>query len=337
MGDDFGFVHADERAQDGRRGGLIYDGDVAECLRRDLPEAFAGCERVGALFGGERLGDADHKAAVGDDAERAGRFEDDLALDAGERDEQQARVVLPCVEERCKVFRLAARAPLDEREGMKVNEDDSAAAPHHPPRGDRGVDAAGQQRGDFAADADGESARAGDFVGVDESVLASDFDAEVDVGADEINAGAGRLARSVAEPDVEVVGGERKALVGAVGGDAERGEGARERGFEEEALDVGVGGLGAGGEAELDGAKDLGGAAADLAPIGVGGEAHPDHHPGRPDVLDVGAGGRAPQILDEAARESRLVATLESDLVEPDDHVARGVHWARRPHGVGLY
>ena len=334
MGDDFGFVHADERAEDRRLGGLVYDGDVAERLRRDLPEAFAGYERVGALFGGERLGDADHKAAVGDDAERAGRFEDDLVLDAGERNEEQARVVLPCVEERREVFRLAAGAPLDEREGVKVDEDGLAAAPHHPPCGDGGVDAAGQQRRDFAADADGQPARAGDFVGVDESVLAADLDAEVDVGADEVHAGAGRLADGVAEPDVEVVGCERKALVGAVGGDAERGEGAGAGGFEEQALDVVVVGLGAGGEAELDGAEHLSGAAADLAPVGVGGEAHSDHHPGRPDAFDAGACGRAPQVFDEAAREGWLVAAFQSDFVEPDERVARGVHWARLLRGT---
>ena len=59
-----------------------------------------------------------------------------------------------------QLARLVLRRARQDRIAVKVDEHDPAAAPHHPPGGDRRVDAARQQAHDLAAGADGQPAGA---------------------------------------------------------------------------------------------------------------------------------------------------------------------------------
>ena len=59
-----------------------------------------------------------------------------------------------------------------------MNEDEPAASLHHAISRDRGVDAAGNQRHEPAAGADGQAAGAGDFVKTEECVARKYFDGD---------------------------------------------------------------------------------------------------------------------------------------------------------------
>ena len=87
-----------------------------------------------------------------------------------------------------------------------------------------------------------------------------------------------------------------------------------------------VGRLGARSDAELDRAEHGGGACADGVPVGFRREAHAHQHARRPHAFDAEPGGRSFEVLDEASHEHRLVLALQSDLVEPDEHVTRLLH-----------
>src|SRR2546422_1051016 len=83
---------------------------------------------------------------IGDDARGRRDREDDLALDLSERDQEQARLVLPRGEPLDERPRLRLRRRRQVRHAVEVHEHDAAAALHHPPRGHRRVDAAREQR-----------------------------------------------------------------------------------------------------------------------------------------------------------------------------------------------
>ena len=152
---------------------LIHGCDVDERLRTDLPDAFAGDERVGLLLAGDGLRDAHHESSIGHDAQGAGNVEYHSALHVGERHEVEPGVVLVGVESLGELLCLFAGASLHERERVEVHEDRSTSPSQHPPCGDGRIYAAGHHDGDLPRRADGQTARTGVVFRVDERVLPS--------------------------------------------------------------------------------------------------------------------------------------------------------------------
>ena len=84
----------------------------------------------------------------------------DLLLDLAERHEEQPRAELKLRQQPHELARLLLRRAREDRIAVEVDEEHAAAAPHQPPRRHRRIDAARQQAGDAAADADRQAARA---------------------------------------------------------------------------------------------------------------------------------------------------------------------------------
>ena len=214
--DDLLFVRADEGTEDWHGGDFADGGHILEGLGADLAKAFAGDEGFGAFATADGFGDADHEAAVGDDAQGAGDCEDDALLDGGEGYEVEVGVVLVDVEDLGEFLGFLPRASFYEGEAVEVDEGRSAAATHHAPGGDGGVDAARHEDGDTSASADREAAICRVLVGPDEGFTGHEVDADVEVWVLEVDAGTGLDVDHVAEFDVEFVGGHGERFVGAV-------------------------------------------------------------------------------------------------------------------------
>src|SRR5262245_40131569 len=94
-----------------------------------------------------------------------------------------------------------------------MDEDGSASALDHLPRGYRRADAYGQKNEHLAARAHRPSARAMKSLYVDQSILLHEFDPARQVGVFEINSGFGPLFHVRADPLIDLHGRERKAFV----------------------------------------------------------------------------------------------------------------------------
>src|SRR5213080_3820965 len=145
LGGDLALVHADQRAEDRQRHRRLDHRKIGERLRRDLAEALARHQRLGACRPPDRLGDAEHHPPVEDDAQRPPDRCDDLALNLAEGDQVERGVELPADELGGDLARLLLARPIVEGRAVEVHEVDGAPAPHHPPGGDGRVDAAREE------------------------------------------------------------------------------------------------------------------------------------------------------------------------------------------------
>src|SRR5581483_8365052 len=110
--------------------------------------------------------------------------------------------------------RLLLARPVVERGAVEVDEVDGAPAAHHPPRRDRRVDAAGQEREHPAARSDREPPRARDLLEREERAPRQHVDGDRERAMIEIDARARRTADARAEPPANLRRPDREALVG---------------------------------------------------------------------------------------------------------------------------
>ena len=277
------------------------------------------------------LGDAHHEAPVDRDPRGRRDRQDDLALDLAERDQEQARGVLPLGEALDELPRLALGGVGQIGHAVEVDEDDAAPALHDPPRRDRRVDAAREQRGHRAARADGQAARPGAPLRVDEGLARQHLDAHLQLGVIEVHAHVGAERQDVgAERAIDLDRGERKRLEGPARGDAERaecapGDGALDGGLERVHLTPRP--L---GEGDIGDARHAAQPVPHRRRIGVTGQVEHDasgelNEPRGAEVADG-----APDVLLKVAEEERSIAALQADLMVVDD--GAGARRDRRHH-----
>ena len=175
----------------GRSTGIVDDvvdrREVLERLRRDLADDFPGHQRLRAVLARDLLGDPHHQPAVDDDPQRRRHAQRDLLLDLAERHQEQPRMELEPGEQPRELARLLLRRARQDRVAVEVHEQDPAAAPHQPPRGDRRVDAAGEQARDAAADAHRQAAGPAFLAEVVERLVGQRFDVDRELGVVEID------------------------------------------------------------------------------------------------------------------------------------------------------
>src|SRR3954467_4535469 len=102
-----------------------------------------------------------------------------------------------------------------------MNEDDAAAAAHHAPRGDRGIDPARQQACDLATRADRQTAGPALLAEVIESLVRERLDVNRQRGFIEVDRPAARFLDPAADLALDLRRCERETLVGTSRGQPE--------------------------------------------------------------------------------------------------------------------
>ena len=103
---DLHLIHADQRPEEGDRGSLVHNGNIAGGLRGDLAQTVACCQRPALVGPSNLLGDPHHHAAVQHDPQRRRRRHHDLPLNVAERDQIQTRIVLVAGQALSQFFRF---------------------------------------------------------------------------------------------------------------------------------------------------------------------------------------------------------------------------------------
>ncbi len=274
---------------------------------------------------GQALRDAHHEPPVDHHPRGRRDREHDLALDLAERDQEQAREVLPLGEARHQLAHLAAGKVGQVRCAVEVHEHHAAAALHEPPRRHRRVDPAGDERGHRAARPHRQAPGPGVPVGVDEGLAGQHLHPHVALRVLEAHPRVGAEREHVrAELPVQLHRGEREGLERAAGRDPEGAErAALDHPFHRGAQGL-EGGAGAQGQREVGDAAHARQTLAQRLRMGMAGEIEHEA-PGQLDQAHRSQVRDGPQdVLLEVTQEHRAVAPLEADLVVVDDRGGRG-------------
>ena len=203
---------------------------------------------------------------------------------------------------------------------MEVDEEDAAAALHHPPRGHGRVDATGEERRHRARRPHREPTGAGRRVDVHERLGGQHLDVNLELGAVQVHARGGPLEHERAERAVELHRRHRIRLEGAPGADPERGEGAPL----DEPADHGLHRVERGRNAVRErGARHAADAERPLAHalgrrVGVEVEENATRELAEAHGGEVRGGSG--EVPGEVPEEERAVAALQPDLVVVHDH-----------------
>ena len=210
-------VHADERAQDGQLHHVLAHAQGLHCLAGDLPEAFAGDERLGAHLVCHALGKAHHEAAHDEREMVLGAVHTNLFLNFGERHDVDGQPPAPRREQLRELEHLFLGGVGGVGRGEEMDHFKRYAALCHHVGRDGRVDAAGEQRHGAAAHADGQSARTRLGGSVDVGRVVADLDKHRQLGVVDVDrATRERLMQRAADLLGELNGGEREGFVRAL-------------------------------------------------------------------------------------------------------------------------
>jgi 3-deoxy-7-phosphoheptulonate synthase len=179
LGHDLGLVPADQRPQDGQANGVVERGDVGQRLAGHLAEGVAGDQRAGVQPGRERFGRPEHQPPLRHYLEPARSRGGEGLLRLAERHHVQPGAALEPVEPAHQRVGLVDRLGPGQRQAGKVQEHAAQPALHHPVRGYRRVDAAGQQHDRAAAHPDRQPALPRLPAGEHEHLLGVDLDEDL--------------------------------------------------------------------------------------------------------------------------------------------------------------
>ena len=182
MRDDFELVGADERAEHRKRDSVVRRSDVVERLRSDLPETLPRDDGLRVLVVSDALSDAEHKAAVQDNAQLRGCRKGNLALVVAEGDNVDARDAARLLEHMRDVVDQELGGIGRLRPAREMHADADSTTARNAPERHRRVDPRGKQAYHRARASNGKAPDAGDAARVDIRRVLHNFDPHRKVG-----------------------------------------------------------------------------------------------------------------------------------------------------------